>query len=327
MLAISAALAGPLLHMARGEGGGFHFFGQSSKGKTTIFQAAASVWGRGATPGYLRAWRATANGLEGGAALATDTALILDEMGVLDPREACNGNLCAGQRRRASNEPRRDGALREPKSLARCHRLVWRDSARSEIDRSQGPGSRRADTALARHSRRSRVRASACSIMRESEVTRARWQERSRAARQPHTEPPGRNLCGGSFAKASTATTCGRWSLISSIAKPAKGGRANRACGAKARLDRGGGRNGHSARRCALASGRGAQGGGLGVQGLARQSRRRGTGAKRGKPSHKCGSTLNSTATAVSIRSTTRKPNLPQTGPAGARARARRANG
>ena len=115
MLAISAALTGPLLNMAGGEGGGVHFFGQSSKGKTTILQAAASVWGRGASPGYLRAWRATANGLEGGAALATDTALVLDEMGALDSREAgaaiyslANG----GGKQRAG----RDGALRQPKS-------------------------------------------------------------------------------------------------------------------------------------------------------------------------------------------------------------------
>ena len=114
-LAISAALAGPLLYLANGEGGGVHFFGQSSKGKTTIFQAAASVSGRGASDGYLRAWRATANGLEGGAALATDTALVLDEMGVLDARDAAaaiywlaNG----GGKQRAG----RDGALREPKS-------------------------------------------------------------------------------------------------------------------------------------------------------------------------------------------------------------------
>jgi hypothetical protein len=45
VLAISAALAGPLLHLADVEGGGVHFFGQSSKGKTTLLQMAASVWG------------------------------------------------------------------------------------------------------------------------------------------------------------------------------------------------------------------------------------------------------------------------------------------
>jgi putative DNA primase/helicase len=54
VLAISAALAGPLLYLAGGEGGGVHLFGQSSKGKTTILQAAASVWGSGTSPGVCQ---------------------------------------------------------------------------------------------------------------------------------------------------------------------------------------------------------------------------------------------------------------------------------
>src|ERR1700722_2138956 len=115
VLAISAALAGPLLHLAGQEGGGVHFHGQSSRGKTTLLQAVASVWGRGGSPGYVRAWRATANGLEGAAASATDTVLILDEFGQVEGREAgavlyslSNG----GGKLRAA----RDGAMREPKS-------------------------------------------------------------------------------------------------------------------------------------------------------------------------------------------------------------------
>ena len=88
VLAISAALAGPLVYLVGAEGGGLHFFGASSRGKTTMLQAAASVWGRGGTPGFVRAWRATTNGLEGAAALASDTVLILDEMGVLEARDA-----------------------------------------------------------------------------------------------------------------------------------------------------------------------------------------------------------------------------------------------
>ncbi len=88
VLAISAALAGPLLRLAGIEGGGVHFFGQSSRGKTTLLQMAASVWGRGGTPGYVRSWRATANGLEGAAAGTTDTALILDELSVVEARDA-----------------------------------------------------------------------------------------------------------------------------------------------------------------------------------------------------------------------------------------------
>jgi putative DNA primase/helicase len=145
MLAISAALAGPLLYLAGGEGGGVHFFGQSSKGKTTILQAAASVWGRGASPGYVKAWRATANGLEGAAALATDTALVLDELGVLDVRDAgaaiyslANG----GGKQRAA----RDGSAREPKSW----RVIFISSGEApfEAKLTEGKGKARAGQLL-----------------------------------------------------------------------------------------------------------------------------------------------------------------------------------
>lgn len=115
VLAISAAFAGPLLQLAGQEGGGVHIFGSSSQGKTTIIQAAASVWGRGATPGYVRAWRATANGLEGAAASASDSVLILDELSVVEARDAASSfyGLANGSgKARAA----RDGSLREPKT-------------------------------------------------------------------------------------------------------------------------------------------------------------------------------------------------------------------
>jgi putative DNA primase/helicase len=115
VLAISAAFAGPLLQLAGQEGGGVHIFGDSSQGKTTIIQAAASVWGRGATPGYVRAWRATANGLEGAAASASDTVLILDELSVMEARDvqaALYGLANGTGKARAA----RDGSLREPKT-------------------------------------------------------------------------------------------------------------------------------------------------------------------------------------------------------------------
>jgi uncharacterized protein (DUF927 family) len=115
VLAISAALAGPLLGLASIEGGGVHFCGQSSKGKTTLLQMAGSVWGRGGTPGYLRTWRATMNGLEGAAAGATDTALILDELGQVDGRELAAA-LYALANGTGKARAMRDGALREPKT-------------------------------------------------------------------------------------------------------------------------------------------------------------------------------------------------------------------
>jgi uncharacterized protein (DUF927 family) len=86
---VSAAIAAPLLEPLGMEGGGFHLYGRSSIGKTTLVKAAASVWGKGATdPGFVRSWRSTANHLEAVAALHTDTILPLDELGVVEAKEA-----------------------------------------------------------------------------------------------------------------------------------------------------------------------------------------------------------------------------------------------
>ncbi|EIC19503.1 DUF927 domain-containing protein [Thiorhodovibrio frisius] len=83
-LAVSAALAGPLLAKVHRTSGGFHLVGDSSTGKSTALSCGASVWGG---PGFVRTWRATSNGLEGIAAALNDTALILDEISEADPRE------------------------------------------------------------------------------------------------------------------------------------------------------------------------------------------------------------------------------------------------
>jgi phage/plasmid primase-like uncharacterized protein/uncharacterized protein (DUF927 family) len=115
VLAISTALAGVLLGLCNSEGGGVHFYGTSSRGKTTVLQMAASVWGKGSNNGFVRPWRATANALEGAAALASDTALILDEMGVLEVKEAQSAiyALTNGAGKGRSN---RNGDVRENKS-------------------------------------------------------------------------------------------------------------------------------------------------------------------------------------------------------------------
>ncbi len=84
LLALSASFAGPMLMRCNAEGGGVHFVGDSSTGKTTLLEAGCSVWG-GAN--YRRSWRATANGMEGAAALFNDCLLALDEISECDPRE------------------------------------------------------------------------------------------------------------------------------------------------------------------------------------------------------------------------------------------------
>lgn len=84
-LGIGTALAGPLLAPLNiHAGGGFHLLWDSSNGKTTIVLCAASVWGHGAH--FALKWNATANGLEGIAALRNDGLLALDELGQADPR-------------------------------------------------------------------------------------------------------------------------------------------------------------------------------------------------------------------------------------------------
>lgn len=83
--AIGSALAGPLLPLLDLSNGGFHVFGDSSIGKSTISRVACSVWGSPAR--FIKTWRATSNGLEGVAACRNDTLLVLDEIGEAEPNE------------------------------------------------------------------------------------------------------------------------------------------------------------------------------------------------------------------------------------------------
>ena len=116
VFAVSVAFAGALLGPIGLEGGGFHFYGQSSLGKSTLVEAAASVWGKGAIPGFVRPWRTTANALEGAAAIHSDTVLVLDELGMIDPREAA---AVAYQLAAGSGKGRLIGT-------ARSERHLWR---------------------------------------------------------------------------------------------------------------------------------------------------------------------------------------------------------
>ena len=103
-LAICGALAGPLLQRIGNKGGGLHFYGASSKGKSTALEAAASVWGKGDT--FYQTWNATANALEGSARLHTDTMLGLDEIHNCKPRDLDNAvyALLNGAGRGRANE-------------------------------------------------------------------------------------------------------------------------------------------------------------------------------------------------------------------------------
>ncbi len=86
VMAVCAALAGPVLHLMNEENGGFHFVGASSMGKTTAVELAASVWGQRGL--FVKTWRTTSNALESIAVRHNDTLLILDEISQVDAREA-----------------------------------------------------------------------------------------------------------------------------------------------------------------------------------------------------------------------------------------------
>ncbi|GHB47574.1 membrane protein [Pseudovibrio japonicus] len=88
VLSLSAAFGAPLLALTGDEGGGFHFRGASSSGKSTALTVAASVWGGGGTRGFVRQWRATDNGLESIAGVSCDGLLCLDELSQLDAKAA-----------------------------------------------------------------------------------------------------------------------------------------------------------------------------------------------------------------------------------------------
>ena len=89
MFAVSISFSGALLKLCEQPIGiGFHIYGASSKGKSTISNVAASVFGK--PSGYIRNWRTTTNGLEGVAVAYNDSTLILDELSQIKPNELGN---------------------------------------------------------------------------------------------------------------------------------------------------------------------------------------------------------------------------------------------
>jgi uncharacterized protein (DUF927 family) len=84
ILAVSAALAGPLLIHVKVLGGGIHFVGDSSSGKTLALSLAGSVWGN--PKRFVASWDVSPGGLEIEASDRNDTVLPLDEIKRADPR-------------------------------------------------------------------------------------------------------------------------------------------------------------------------------------------------------------------------------------------------
>ncbi len=75
---ISFGLAGPLMEPLGLRGIGCHIFGDSSSGKTSITEAAASCWGHGHN--FMQTWNLTANGIE-------TVCVALDEIKEIEARD------------------------------------------------------------------------------------------------------------------------------------------------------------------------------------------------------------------------------------------------
>ena len=115
LLALSAALTGPVLGLVGSGGMGFHFRGVTSCGKSTALKVAGSLYGGGGnTPekGFLRSWNQTLNGLEGCALLHNHATLILDEIGEAKPAEISKAAYSlingSGRERMRANLTRRE---------------------------------------------------------------------------------------------------------------------------------------------------------------------------------------------------------------------------
>lgn len=114
VFSVSLAFAAPLVHLVNAESGGCNWRGVSSTGKTSMLRVAVSVFG---APDALSRWRSTLNALESLASIHCDALLALDELKMVDPKEAGGAayTLCNGQGKARAG---RDGGLRA--------RLSWR---------------------------------------------------------------------------------------------------------------------------------------------------------------------------------------------------------
>ena len=84
VLAFSCAFSGQLVLPLGAESGGFHIYGSSTDGKSTITKASCSIWGN---PKHIsKSWRTTDNALENEAEFRNDNFLNLDEMRQAAPK-------------------------------------------------------------------------------------------------------------------------------------------------------------------------------------------------------------------------------------------------
>lgn len=87
MFALCVAVTPPLMAFCKEENGGFHFYGASSKGKSTLARALCSVWGpaEDGEDNEMASWENTPNGIEAFAASHHNLPMVLDEISRCDP--------------------------------------------------------------------------------------------------------------------------------------------------------------------------------------------------------------------------------------------------
>ena len=87
VFALSTGFAAPLLRLTNVENGGFHFWGPSTKGKSSLLQCVATIFGGAdeAEIGYMRSWRVTSTAGDEMSLGHCDLPLVLDEVKLLDP--------------------------------------------------------------------------------------------------------------------------------------------------------------------------------------------------------------------------------------------------
>lgn len=90
VLAASVGFASTLLRLLNAESCGFHFYGESSTGKSTVTYVAASV--SGDPEAMIIPWRTTTNGLEGKAKGCNDSLMVLDELHQSAPKDASDAS-------------------------------------------------------------------------------------------------------------------------------------------------------------------------------------------------------------------------------------------
>lgn len=85
ILALSYGFAGPCIHLTGIESGGFHFYGESSTGKSTLMLMPASIFGDSR---FVKKWHMTDAAFEQACEARNDGILLLDELKLLAPKQS-----------------------------------------------------------------------------------------------------------------------------------------------------------------------------------------------------------------------------------------------